>query len=143
MRIVHFFIVGLGLTAAACSGNSVETEEQNYDQLPVDSEFSEGKEVYDISCVNCHMKDGKGLENTFPPLAGSDYLLADPIRALKQVKYGSSEKMTVNGIEYEGIMPPQELNDQQIVDVVNYCLNAWGNNGGKVSMDDMNNLENK
>ena len=127
----------------SCSEAVSEGEDKNYDQLPVNSEFSDGKEVYDISCVNCHMKDGQGLEHTFPPLAASDYLMEDPIRALKQVKYGSSERMIVNGIAYEGIMPAQELSNQQIVDVINYCLNAWGNDGGKVTMDDMNNLENK
>ena len=45
--------------------------------------------------------------------------------------------MTVNGVEYSGIMPPQELTDEEAVDVVNYILNAWGNNGGEVSMDDL------
>lgn len=123
-------------------GQESEQVEKDYDQLPTNSEFSDGKLVYDMSCVNCHMKDGQGLENTFPPLANSDYLLKDPIRAMQQVKYGSSEKMVVNGVEYEGIMPPQELTDQQIVDVINYCLNAWGNDGGRVSLEDMNKIEN-
>ena len=49
--------------------------------------------------------------------------------------------MTVNGIEYEGVMPPQELTDQEAIDVVNYCLNAWGNDGGKVTQEDLDSVK--
>ena len=33
-----------------------------------------GKEVYTLNCQNCHMEDGKGVQDVNPPLAGSDYL---------------------------------------------------------------------
>ena len=128
------YILFFPLFLIACSGG---TETDAYDQLPVDSEFAEGKTIYSRSCVACHMKDGNGLEGTFPPLAKSDYLLEDPRRALNQVLFGSDELMIVNGVEYESIMPPQEVTETEAIDVVNYILNAWGNDGGKVDESDL------
>jgi nitrite reductase (NO-forming) len=128
----------LPILLLSCSGSS---ETDSYDQLPVNSEFEAGKEVYARSCVACHMKDGNGLEGTFPPLAKSDYMLAEPKRALKQVIYGSDETMVVNGNEYTSIMPPQEVSDQEAIDVVNYILNAWGNDGGTVNQEDLNEVK--
>ncbi len=128
-----------GFILFACS--SAQEDVDSYDQLPVNSEFKEGKEIYDRSCVACHMKDGKGLENTFPPLAFSDYLLVEPKRALKQVIYGSEEVMIVNGVEYNSIMPPQEVTELEAIEVVNYILNAWGNEGGKVTEEDLEEIK--
>ncbi|UKN02046.1 cytochrome c [Paracrocinitomix mangrovi] len=118
----------------AC-GNSSEYDEFSDD--PAVSVYPKGKEIYDRSCIACHMEDGKGLEGTFPPLAASDYLLANPKRALKQVLEGSSEVMVVNGVEYDNVMPPQSVSEEEAVEVVNYILNAWGNEGGEVSSSDL------
>ena len=124
------------LLLVACGGGSYTD-----DEWAVDDKYAEGKEVYDRSCVACHMKDGNGLEEVFPPLAGSDYLLEDPVRALKQVLHGSDEVMTVNGVEYDQVMPAQDVTDEEAVQVVNYILNAWGNDGGEVSMDDLKKIK--
>ena len=138
MKLFNLFFL---LCLFSCGGSSSSTEVDDYDKLPQDSEFKPGKEVYDRSCVACHMKDGQGLEGTFPPLFQSDYLLKDPNRALKQVIYGSDEKMTVNGVVYEQVMPAQNVTDQEAIDVVNYILNAWGNDGGKVNENDLNEVK--
>ena len=36
-----------------------------------------GKELYVTNCQSCHMEEGQGLEGVYPPLAKSDYLMAD------------------------------------------------------------------
>ena len=43
-----------------------------------------GKEIYLRNCVSCHMDEGQGIEGVFPPIAGSDYMLADKIKDLLQ-----------------------------------------------------------
>lgn len=118
-------------------GPSGQSESDESEEFPVNSKYALGKEVYDRSCVVCHMKDGNGLESTFPPLAKSDYLLENPSRALKQVIYGSAEKMIVNGVEYSGIMPAQDVTEEEAIEVVNYILNAWGNDGGEVGQKEL------
>jgi len=92
-----------------------------------------GKEVYDINCTSCHMEKGDGLEGAFPPLAKSDYLMADKARSIKQILNGASGEMVVNGKTYNGEMPAMDLTDEQVSDVLNYVRNSWGNKGGAVT----------
>lgn len=92
-----------------------------------------GKAVYSSTCIACHQANGQGIPNAFPPLAKSDYLNKDVNRAIKQVIKGSSGPITVNGKVFNGVMPPQNLNDQQIADVLTYVYANWGNNKTKVT----------
>jgi nitrite reductase (NO-forming) len=96
-----------------------------------------GKKVYLSSCFACHMAGGDGLPNVFPPLAHSDYLKADPDRAIKSVIKGLSGPIVVNGKTYNNMMPPQDLSDDQAADVLTYVMNTWGNNYGTVSATDV------
>jgi nitrite reductase (NO-forming)/hydroxylamine reductase len=89
--------------------------------------------------VACHQANGKGLPKAFPPLAGSDYLLADKHRAIKIVVNGLQGAVRVNNETYNSIMPPlPQLSNQEVADVVTYVLNAWGNKGGTVSLAEVN-----
>jgi nitrite reductase (NO-forming) len=77
------------------------------------------------------------MQGTYPPLAGSDYLLADKYRAIRQVLKGSMKKITVNGSDYQGVMTPQSLNDSDAAQVLNYVYHSFGNNGFMVSAADV------
>ncbi|MEQ8301889.1 MAG: cytochrome c [Cyclobacteriaceae bacterium] len=92
-----------------------------------------GKEIYSNNCLTCHMDSGEGIEGVYPPLAKSDYLMADKNRSIQQILEGSIGTMTVNGIKYNGFMTPFNLNDQEVSDVLNYVRNSWGNKGGPVT----------
>jgi mono/diheme cytochrome c family protein len=92
-----------------------------------------GKEVYNTQCITCHMEKGEGIESVFPPLAKSDYLMADKTRSIKQILEGASGEMTVNGKTYNGEMPAIDLTDEQVSDVLNYVRNSWGNKGAAVT----------
>jgi mono/diheme cytochrome c family protein len=92
-----------------------------------------GKEVYDANCTSCHMEKGEGLEGAFPPLAKSDYLMADKARSIKQILNGASGEVVVNGKTYNGEMPAMDLTDEQVSDVLNYVRNSWGNKGAAVT----------
>lgn len=86
-----------------------------------------GQELYELHCSSCHMANGEGVEGVFPPLAKSDYMMADKKRSIQQVTCGASGEMTVNGVKYNMDMPAQGLEDQEVADVLNYIRNAWGN----------------
>lgn len=96
-----------------------------------------GKEVYNTQCITCHMEKGEGMESVFPPLAKSDYLMADKTRSIKQILEGASGEMTVNGKTYNGEMPAIDLTDEQVSDVLNYVRNSWGNKGAAVTPDEV------
>jgi nitrite reductase (NO-forming) len=90
------------------------------------------------NCVTCHQATGVGVPGVFPPLAKSDFLLADKNRAIQQTIYGSKKPLKVNGMDYPGgIMTLVPLTDQEVVYVVNYVLNNWGNKGGVVTLEEV------
>ncbi len=95
--------------------------------------IARGRETYITYCLSCHMDRGEGIEGVFPPLAKSDYLMADKNRAIRQVLYGVSGEMVVNGKTYNAEMTGFELSDQEVSDVVNYITNSFGNKGGPIT----------
>ncbi|MGC6479528.1 MAG: c-type cytochrome [Flavobacteriaceae bacterium] len=86
-----------------------------------------GQEVYQNFCVQCHLNEGQGVPNAFPPLAKSDYLATQTAATIAGLKYGMQGEIVVNGETYNGNMPAQGLEDDEIADVMNYIRNNWGN----------------
>lgn len=104
------------------------------------SDPNRGEQIYKTKCIVCHQADGKGLPGAFPPLAGSDYLLADKVRAVAQVLNGSNMEITVNKLKYTAPMPPQVDNKEDAVAIINYVLNNFGNKGGEVTLEEVKNV---
>ena len=74
----------------------------------------------------------------FPPLTKSDYLAADPQRAIGVVLNGLSGKVTVNGNEYNSVMPSMsQLNDDEVANILSYVMNSFGNGGGRITTEDV------
>lgn len=104
-----------------------------------DDAMANGKGVFNQVCAACHQANAMGMPGAFPPLAASDYLNGDPKRAIGIVLNGLSERITVNGTAYQGVMPGQgsHLSDQQIANVLTYVLNNFSNKGGTISPADV------
>lgn len=102
-----------------------------------------GKTVYSTYCSMCHQPTGLGIPNVYPPLAKSDYLMADTKRAIDHIKNGKQGEITVNGKKYNQVMPVQPINEQQIVDVLNYVRNSFGNKGKAVTMTEVKAVKKK
>ena len=113
--------------------------------LSKEAQVEKGSRVYMGLCFACHQPDGKGLPLAFPPLAGSDYMLADRDRAVRTVLKGLSGPVVVNGTTINSVMPPQEaiLTDGQIADVLTYVFNAWGNKGDAFTADHVKAIRNE
>jgi nitrite reductase (NO-forming) len=79
-----------------------------------------GKAVYEGNCAACHQPDGKGVAGVFPPLANSDFFQQRPYEMAHIVLHGRNGELVVNGEHYNGVMPPQDLNDEDIAAVINY-----------------------
>lgn len=101
-----------------------------------------GKDIYMRNCASCHMAGGDGIANVYPPLAKSDYL-SDKNRVITQVMKGSSGEITVNGAKYNGTMPPQQLNDEEIASVLTYVFTSFGNTGSAVTVDEVKAVRSK
>ncbi|MEQ9591526.1 MAG: cytochrome c [Cyclobacteriaceae bacterium] len=102
-------------------------------QSDLEASMKRGREIYTNNCLTCHMGSGEGIEGVYPPLAKSDYLMADKNRSIQQILEGSIGTMTVNGVKYNGFMTPFNLTDQEVSDVLNYVRNSWGNKGEPIT----------
>lgn len=103
-----------------------------------EQQIKAGEALYTGTCSVCHQTNGKGLPDVFPPLASSDYLLADKTRAIDIVINGLSGPVNVNGENYNSVMPPMsQLNDDEIANILTYVLNTWGNDGGTVNQEEV------
>ena len=106
--------------------------------LTKENQIEAGRQLFTGTCSVCHQANGEGLAGVFPPLAKSDLIAADPKRAIQILLHGLSGKVTVNGKDYNSVMPPMsQLNDDEVANIVTYVLNSWGNPGGRVAADEV------
>lgn len=106
-------------------------------------QMQRGKLLYLQNCVMCHQTAGQGMPGTFPPLAVSDYFAKDFNRAILAVVQGASGRITVNGKLFNNIMPPVNLDDQKVADVLTYVRNNFGNSGDAITADDVKSVRAK
>jgi nitrite reductase (NO-forming) len=103
-----------------------------------EGQIDAGKRLFGGTCATCHQANGEGLQGVFPPLAKSDFLAADPRRAMSIVTHGLSGKIKVRDHEYDSVMPPMsQLTDAEVASVLTYVMNSWGNPGGRFSADEV------
>tara|TARA_B100001059_G_scaffold42796_1_gene34589 strand:+ start:12656 stop:12970 length:315 start_codon:yes stop_codon:yes gene_type:complete len=92
--------------------------------ISVISSLDKGKAVYDLKCASCHGSGGIGIGEYFPPLANTDYVKESTDEELYSIiKRGINGEIIVNGIVYNGVMPPIDLNDADLRYVVEYIKN--------------------
>ena len=97
--------------------------------------MARGQTVYAGSCQACHQANGQGLAGAFPPLAQSDFLAGNRREVMQAALFGMSGPITVNGVDYNGVMPSMGyLSDQQLADALTYVFNSWGNSLAAVSV---------
>lgn len=97
-----------------------------------------GEALYLQHCAACHQASGAGLAGAFPPLAQADYLLADRQRAIQIALSGKSGPITVNGQDYDSVMPNMaHLSDSEIAAILTYVYNAWDNEGAPFSVEEI------
>jgi len=99
----------------------------------VGSNDDKGELIYKAKCIVCHQANGMGIEGTYPPLAGSSFLV-NTDRIISTVLFGNTEKLVVNGLSYNTQMPPLDLSDEETTYVLNYILNNWGNSYPPVTL---------
>lgn len=101
-----------------------------------------GPRVYTANCVACHQADGKGVPNSFPPLAGSSWVTGDQETVIRILLKGMTGPLTVEGATYDGAMPAWEsiLSDERIAAVASYIRTNLGNSAAPVSVEAVKSL---
>lgn len=140
-RLLFLFLFGSMLFGCGTSSSKKEAEASSglmsREQIRLKQYQVQGAKLYASYCVNCHQQDGKGLASLYPPLAGSDYLLADLPRAACIIKHGQSKEIVVNGKTYNQMMPGNPLTNLEIAEVLTFIGNAWGNEAGLIGVKEI------
>lgn len=134
-RFLSGILIVSAVILASCSGGTGDTsqtgtttpkeEVKPADNSGLAAQLQLGENIYKTKCIVCHQADAKGVAGAFPPLAGSDYLLADPKRGIAQTLNGSNLEMVVNGVTYKAPMTPQVQTKEEAVAVINYVLKTF------------------
>lgn len=126
-------------------GQAIQPISMEQKKAPAPTNFEErmkaGAIVYKTNCAACHQPNGEGIPNAFPPLAKSDYLMADKKRSIKIVKHGLEGAITVNGKTYNSVMPALGLSDDDVASVLTYIRNSYGNKGDAVTVEEVKSIK--
>lgn len=97
----------------------------------------DGGTIFATVCAACHQADGRGLPGAFPPLRGSDFLMADKERAIRILLGGLKGEIKVNGTVFNSEMPKPPVDDAQIAAVLSYVRTNLGNKGDEVTLEEV------
>lgn len=104
--------------------------------------YALGKRLFADTCAKCHQPDGQGVPGQYPPLVGSEWVLASgPARMIRIVLDALQGPVKVKGLEFNNNMTPwrDPLTDQQIAAIVTYVRTQkdWGHNASPVTPDEV------
>ncbi len=93
-----------------------------------------GAVQYNTYCAACHQRDGKGDNNRFPPLDGSEWVAGNEEKLIDVVLNGIQGEIEVNGKTYNGLMPSNShLDNHAIANILTYIRKRFGNESSPVS----------
>ena len=87
--------------------------------------FEQGQQLYQQKCAFCHQDSGVGDPSTFPALSDNDRL-GEAVRIVRSIHQGGRR------------MPPfPDLTAEEISSLANYIRNAWANDFGTVTTEEV------
>ena len=98
--------------------------------MPVD-----GSKMFSTTCAACHQLTGEGLEEKYPPLVGSEWVVGSDARLVRIILQGLMGPVDVAGQSFDGAMPAWGgvLKDPEIAAVATYVRSAWGNKAAPIT----------
>lgn len=103
-------ILGISVLCLCISCTEFSAEEQ--------AALDRGHEIYLAHCISCHGPNGDGMNGAYPSLIRPEIAAANTDRAMRLIREGSG---------FEEGMKPIALTEDELVEVVNYIQNSWGN----------------
>lgn len=117
---------------------------QSASEIEMSKYMSNGKDIYQARCQNCHGENGEGLGELAPPLTDTVFLKENKQKLACYIKNGVNEAMQINGKSYHEKMPGfKDLHDIDIAQVTVYITNSFGNKQGNYTYEQVaNDLKN-
>ncbi|SFC00472.1 Glucose/arabinose dehydrogenase, beta-propeller fold [Flagellimonas taeanensis] len=133
-RIIRIFRVGD--TANAALLKQVSKGKESGEEVKMAG--TAGKKSYNMYCAACHKTDGKGVENSFPSLIGSD-IVNGPNKGLIRFTFGGAAR-SANGAAdgYGEAMPSFAfLSDADIADILTFIKAEFAEEAEKITADEV------
>ena len=119
----------------------VELSDEEKETLRLERKYDSGKKIFALRCASCHQANGLGIPNQYPPLADSEWVSANPALITKIILKGLKGEITVKGEKYGTSaavnMAAVPIDDREIANVVTYVRQAWGNDFGEITTDEV------
>ncbi|WP_144778622.1 c-type cytochrome [Marinobacter maritimus] len=116
------------------ASSNTEVSESSESDNKAASAKPTGAAIYSAQCSACHQANGQGVPGAFPPLAESEWLLADAAIPVAIVHDGLQGKIEVAGNTFQGVMPKfgGNLSDAELAAVLSYARSEWSNGASEV-----------
>lgn len=97
--------------------------------------LTQGMQLYEKHCQDCHGASGEGTPGIYPPLANNrSVLIASPLNVIHTVLNGGYPATTAENPRPYGMPPFQQiLRNEEIALIVSFIRNAWGNKASRVT----------
>jgi len=119
----------------------VELSDEEKETQRLERKYDSGKKIFALRCASCHQANGLGIPNQYPPLADSEWVSANPALITKIILKGLKGEITVKGEKYGTSsavnMAAVPIDDREIANVVTYVRQAWGNDFGEITTDEV------
>lgn len=96
----------------------------------------DGKALYATSCQSCHQANGEGLPGAFPPLKGSPVVTGDNLEMYVDIIMNGYDARPEYGV-MSAVGTNMEWTEHEVAAVINYERTAWGNDGKKVTPEEV------
>lgn len=123
------------------SRSYIKTPDEVKDNLGIGGEMN-GLVLYNSYCTSCHQRDGKGDNNRYPPLEGSDWVSGDRERLIGVILNGLQGEIKVNGKTYNGVMPAHGgfLDDHAVASILTYVNRRFNKQNTPVTADEVSKI---
>ncbi|HLW24892.1 MAG TPA: cytochrome c [Steroidobacteraceae bacterium] len=126
------FALALAVVLAACSPSASGGGARAPEPIP-----NRGAQLYDGNCVACHQKNGGGIPNVYPSLAGSAIVLGDPQVLARWIVRGERPASRAAG-GYPTAMPRFGwMSPADVAALATFLRSSFGNNAPPVSADSL------
>ncbi len=131
MRPHHALLATAFLGLAGCGGNGPASSGAGTESA------DRGARLYSAHCIACHQRDGKGLGEAQPALAGSATVAGDPGKLIAWLLFGTRPE--TNRATRSVVVMPQFawLDDEDLAAVLTHIRTSFGNSQAAVTAADV------
>jgi len=84
--------------------------------------YSQGKELYEFYCANCHSSDGSGLEELIPDIRNSSFYSSNKSQLACIIRKGIVSQDSALIMDMPGA---DKLSSFEISNIINYINHQW------------------